>query len=242
MMPVVAVLDNPSKIQNPKSKIATPFGPVGYDRLALAGGEVAILVAAVHVSRFTFHTPIANHQLPIPTDPRALAYAAKALGAERVIALARDTGVERPSVPDDFIEFTTGRPTTFFTAMGAGYVQQDPPFCPELRQALLAAGAEAAGPLLILDELPPAAGRDGWAARSINLITTVTQPEGALCRELELCFAVLVAPPEMVIQSFLAAVLENLPAERGCTCGETMALARRSGRLAADWRGWVGQD
>jgi purine nucleoside phosphorylase len=207
-----------SQIPNPKSQqVSTPYGVVHYERTAVNGRELIIL------NRLSPELSTPNLQSPIskiqnPADPRAMALAARLLRAERVVGVVREAGVDRPLLPTDFIEFTTGRPTTFFETIGAGYVQQEPPFCPEISQALQSARAEPAGTLLVLDELPGAAERRWWNGR-VSLITTEIQPEGALCRELELCYAVLVVPVEMDVAPLLETMLAHLPLERQCTCG-----------------------
>jgi purine nucleoside phosphorylase len=198
-------------------------------------GEVETPFAAVSYFQYSSY-PIT--QLPIAAPP-ALAYAAKALGAERVLLVLRDAGVLEPVVPVDFVEFTSGRFTTFFTHVGAGYVQQVPPFCPELRTAVLQAGGVEGGSLLVVDELPEPGVRRWWEAKGIELVSTRSQPEGALCRELEMCVAVAAVPEAMDVRAWVTAVYTYLPAERACGCDQTMALARKSGRLAADWREWM---
>jgi purine nucleoside phosphorylase len=147
--------------------------------------------------------------------------------------------VAAPTAPSDFVEFTDGRFTTFFAKIGTGYVQQAPPFCPELRAALLSAGAADGGNLLIVDELPQTAVRQWWHEHDIELISTHSQPEGALCRELEMCLAVVAVPGAMAMQEWLTAVAHHLPAPRSCDCGSSMAFARKMGRLPEDWREWI---
>jgi purine nucleoside phosphorylase len=156
-----------------------------------------------------------------------------------VLLVLRDVAVSEPVAPADFVEFTHGRFTTFFSHIGAGYVQQLPPYCPELRAAVLLAGAVDGGTLLVVNEHLQPAVRQWWAARGIELISTQSQPEGALCRELEMCLAVVAAPEAMALEQWLAAVYAYLPLERSCGCDQTMALARQSGRLADDWREWI---
>ena len=58
----------------------------------------------------------------------------------------------------------------------------------------------------------------------------------ALCRELELCFAIVAGAAELPLP-FWQQLATALP-ERGCDCKQSMALARRSGRLDPDWRRW----
>lgn len=198
-----------------RQSVRTPFGAVAYDDTA---PDLIVLAAAA-------------------ADPRANAYAARWLGAERVIAVLAEPSLSQPVLPVDFIEFTSNRPTTFFETVGAGYVQQAPPFCPELTAALASAGAAQEGLLLILDELPPPPTRQWWRSQGIDYFTTWSQPDGALCRELEMCWAVLLTPPGFDLLLWLRGV--SLPASRACPCPQTMQFARQSGRLPADWRRWV---
>jgi purine nucleoside phosphorylase len=200
-------------------ELETPFGAVPFTQLP--------------------NYPITQLPEAKQTDPSAITYAAKALGAERVLLVLRDAGVLELVAPADFVEFTNGRFTTFFSHIGTDYVQQVPPFCPELRSAVLQAGAADGGTLLVLNELPQLSLRQWWAAQGIELISTQSQPEGTLCRELEMCVAVLAVPEEMDLEDWVTAVYEHLPAERHCGCDQTMSFARKSGRLAADWREWI---
>ena len=114
-----------------------------------------------------------------------------------------------------------------------------PPFCPELRTAVLQAGAVGGGTLLVVNALPQPAVRQWWAAQGIQMISTRSQPEGALCRELEMCVAVVAVPEALDLDEWVTAVNNHLPPERQCGCDQTMSFARKSGRLAVDWREWI---
>jgi 5'-methylthioadenosine phosphorylase len=198
--------------------IETPFGPIVYRKLGAAEEDPILIFRRFH------------------DDPRPQAYAARALGGTRVISIVRDdVGVERPSTPSNYIEFTSERPTTFFETIGTGYVQQDPPYCPELRQSLLAAGAGETGNLLVVDKPPAPDVRAWWQDHGVSLISVETQPEGALCRELELCYAVLALPQTARPDVLLPDILAHLPTERGCGCDQLMATARKFGKITADW-------
>lgn len=219
MKPRLALLDSQA-LPEGEITFATPFGVVSGQQ---AGEVVRLTVTAS------------------PVAPLALAYAARLSGAERAVVLTRDAQVRQPTTPTDFAEFTSQpaeRATTFFSQVGAGYVQQTPPFCPELRQSLLQAGAADGGNLLVLD-VPPSTAVQQWAtAHGFALFSTASQPEGALCRELEMCMAVLALPEGVEPLAWATAVLPHLPAVRACACGQTMAFAKQSGKLAADWRDW----
>ncbi len=204
--------------------VQTPFGDVSALLFTDKGRQVIFLQPPTEQG--------------IYADP-AVAYAARAMEAERVIAVARDTGVDGPATPADYIEFTNGRFTTFFSHVGTGYIQQDPPFCPQLRTALLAAGVADGKTLVILDHLPAPKEKKRWQELELNWFTTQTQPLGALCRELEMCFAVLALPPNFPISGLIRHLLACLPTKRECQCAESMAFARRSGKLPPDWRDWI---
>lgn len=201
-------------------QIHTPFGSVSY-RIQ---GEIGFLARPVNLTPY-YHPP-------------ALAYAAKALGATRVLIIARDTMATEPTLPSDYVEFTNGRFTTFFAKIGTGYVQQDPPFCPEMCAALLSTGVVEGASLLVVEHQPKPTVQRWWQAQGITLITTLTQPEGALCRELELCVAVLALPAKIHLDPLVTAVQSYLPATRACTCKHTMAFAKKIGKLSMDWREW----
>lgn len=211
-------------------------------QLAQITGEVATPFGTVPYYQFNYSIT----QLPGAKrlNPPAIAYAAKALAADRVLFVLRDVGVSEVVALADFVDFTCGRFTTFFSHIGTGYVQQLPPFCPELRTAVLQAGALDGGTLLVVDALPPPPSssldlRHWWAAQGIELISTRSQPEGTLCRELEMCVAVVAVPEAMDLAQWLTAVYAHLPSTRSCGCDQTMSFARNSGRLADDWREWI---
>jgi 5'-methylthioadenosine phosphorylase len=198
-------------------KTETPFGAIQYQEVDINESVIVII-----------------HQQP-GTNPKSLAYAARTLGGTRVLSLIRDSHTRLATTPADFIEFTSGRPTTFFETIGTGYVQQNPPFCPQLRRALLAAGVSETPTLLVVNELPEPAVRAWWQEKDVNLIATTGQPEGALCRELELCFAALALPETIPLRPLLEQIMTHLPAKRTCGCGQLMANARKFGKLTADW-------
>jgi hypothetical protein len=211
---MLILIDSRKPVETDLETIDTPFGLVSYHPFE----ETAVIL----------HRKERD-------DPRALAYAARSLGGERVVGVIRDGGVKRPSTPTNFIEFTSNRPTTFFEEIGTGYVQQNPPFCPELHGAVKAAGAQVTGNLLILDKLPESAVQDWWQSHEVRLISTETQPEGILCRELELCYVPLALPAAISALSFIPEILAHLPAERGCDCDQNMAMAKKFGKLRGDW-------
>lgn len=133
---------------------------------------------------------------------RANVWALKELGVERVIAWS-GPGSLNPRIeigdlvlPDDIIDMTRNRPTTFFENRGIGILRQNPVFCPTLRSAL---GEVLTGMALnprlkatyVVSEGPrhetPAEVR-ALAVLGGDLVGMTLAPEAFLARELEMCY------------------------------------------------------
>jgi purine nucleoside phosphorylase len=219
----------------------TPFGDVHVQAQPVAGRAIALIEPAA--------------------DPRSGPWAARALGATRLVIVAPAAGLNRllrPGdwlVPDDFVDQSRGLPTTYFHDRGLGYVQQLPPFCPELRAALAKAPASGAGRVFergtyLAAPAPraetPAEAR-WWQRLGGDVAGWGVFPAAALARELELCVAVacyVTRPGGAADETWLepgglsglaAALATELPQTRGCQCGEAMAGARARGLLEEDW-------
>ena len=137
---------------------------------------------------------------------RANVYAAKLLGVTRIFAWTGPgaiSGRYRPGdlvVPGDLLDFTRGRPSTFYEGKGIGFLRQHPVFCEAMRLALRRAarrrrrgrlhfgGAYACteGP-----RLETAAEIRFLAAAGADLVGMTLCPEAFLARELEMCYAPL---------------------------------------------------
>lgn len=216
----------------------TPFGPVVM--LEEAGGILTLIRTET-------------------SEARALIYAAKESGACRV--LAADTvqavsGLLEPGdlvVPGDLIDLTRLRPFTFFVGKGYGFIRLDPPFCPDLMAACLAAARQVTprafgrgvyvgveGPR----EVTPAELRmyRQWGG---DVAGTALLPEAYLARELELCYGAVTVvgrSPQPAVAALRMAARTALGESAGrlpCTCGQTMRAAREQGLVAEDWRGWI---
>jgi 5'-deoxy-5'-methylthioadenosine phosphorylase len=177
--------------------ISTPFGePSGpITRGSLFGQEVLFL------PRHGYSHSLPPHQV----NYRANLWALREAGADAVLAVAAvggiraDMGPGRLVIPDQLIDYTWGRPSTFFED-GFGevtHIDFTEPYCDELRQQLLrAAFAEniklvdggtygaAQGPRLETAAEIERMERDGC-----HLVGMTGMPEAALARELELCYA-----------------------------------------------------
>jgi len=82
---------------------------------------------------------------------RANIYAAKSLGVERIVAWTGPGAISRmyrPGdlvLPDDLLDFTRNRPSTFYEGKGIGFLRQFPVFCETLREALRSAWGSREG-------------------------------------------------------------------------------------------------
>ena len=168
--------------------------------------------------------------LPSEINYRANICALKQLGATQVLSISAVGSMReeiRPGdfvVPDQFIDRTHARASTFFGDGCVGHVNFADPVCPELTAAL-AAGAEQAAVATGVEQAvgsgTPASGAGGASRRGrglhrggtyvtiegpqfstraesnmyrshgVNVIGMTGVTEAKLCREAELCFAVL---------------------------------------------------
>lgn len=173
----------------------TPFGASqAVWRLDLGGVEV--LFMSRHGEKgYTIAAPWVNY--------RANIWALKELGAEAVISWsgpgALDTKIPIGSfvLPDDVIDETKHRPSSFFEGQGLGFVRQNPVFCPKLRQQIREAfdslGLECLiGGVYVCTEGPrletPAEVRK-YILLGGQLVGMTICPEVFLARELEMCYA-----------------------------------------------------
>jgi 5'-methylthioadenosine phosphorylase len=146
-----------------------------------------------------------HRRLPTEVNFRANIFALKKLGVERIISISA-VGSLRENiapghlvVPDQFIDRTTQRPSTFFGKGIVAHVSLAEPFCKDLSDALVeAARAENAhvhaGGTYLCMEGPQFSTRAeshlyrGWNAHVIGMTNL---QEAKLAREAEICFGTL---------------------------------------------------
>lgn len=165
-----------------------PSGPLVHGRLA--GHE------AVFLSR---HGP--SHTIPPHrVNYRANLWALKSIGVEAVVAVSTVGGIHEDmypgaiAVPDQIVDYTSGRDNSFFNADQVVHVDFTEPYDAGLRKRLLAAGKRAGvgivdggvyaatqGPRLETAAEINRLGRDGC-----DMVGMTGMPEAALARELEL--------------------------------------------------------
>ena len=136
---------------------------------------------------------------------RANVYALRDLGVRSLIAwsgpgaINADFQIGQFIVPDDIVDETKNRPSTFYANSGIGFVRQHPTFCPELRRAIIDALEQldlqhdtaatyvcTQGP-----RLETRAEIRKFAQYGGDLVGMTLAPEAFLAKELEMCYAAL---------------------------------------------------
>jgi 5'-methylthioinosine phosphorylase len=179
--------------------LETPYGP--------ASGEVVLGDFAGKRLAFLARHGESHALAPHRVNYRANLWALHALGARRVIGvnavggIRADMGPRVLVVPDQLIDYTHGRVTSFCDAEGVEvrHIDFSEPYTASLRQALLAAADRAGiamidggcygatqGPRLETRAEIARMKRDGC-----DLVGMTGMPEAALARELELEYACL---------------------------------------------------
>jgi 5'-methylthioadenosine phosphorylase len=175
----------------------TPFGEPSDALVVGSLGDVPVAFLARHGR---------GHRLqPSEIPARANVYALKTLGVERIISvnavgsLREEIAPRDLVVPDQLIDRTTSRPSTFFSEGLVASVSMGDPFCPELSGFLLdgARQTEAtthAGGTVVVMEGPAFSTKAEsllYRAWGADLINMTMLPEAKLAREAGICYAAL---------------------------------------------------
>ena len=146
-----------------------------------------------------------HRHLPSEIPFRANIYALKLLGVERIISISAVGSLQEcivpldMVVPDQIIDRTRGRVSTFFGDGVAAHVGFADPFCPELRRDLVETARNRSvtvhdGGVYVVMEGPQFSTRAesnlyrSWGA---GIIGMTALPEAKLAREAEICYATL---------------------------------------------------
>jgi 5'-methylthioadenosine phosphorylase len=185
------------------------FDPVEQVRVETPYGEPSdvLRVGTLEGRRVAFLARHGRNHRRIPTEINYLAniYAMKTLGVERILS-ASAVGSMREDVhprdvllPDQFIDRTRQRASTFFGDGVAAHVSFGDPVCPEVRSALLDASRDAGatahdGGTYVCMEGPAFSTRaESLLYRSwgVDVIGMTNLQEAKLSREAEICYATL---------------------------------------------------
>lgn len=178
-------------------KVPTPFGQPSD---ALIVGEVD----GIKVAFLSRHGR--GHRIgPSDINYRANIYALRAVGVSRVISVSAVGSMKetlRPGevvLPDQFLDLTRRRLSTFFDRGVVAHVAFADPVCPDLAEALWTAtqGAGATvhrGGTYLCIEGPQFSSRAEsllYRRWSVDVIGMTNMPEAKLAREAELCYATM---------------------------------------------------
>ncbi len=176
--------------------LATPWGPPSAP---IEEGEIA----GVRVLFLPRHGP--GHTIPPHrVNYRANIDALRELGADAIVTVSSVGSLREELVPgtfvlpNQFVDLTKGRPTTFFDGGRVYHVSLADPFCPDLTSAATAAGAAEGTPLeggrtYVCVEGPRFSTRaesrffQGFA----DVIGMTLVPEVTLARERAICYVCL---------------------------------------------------
>lgn len=179
--------------------VRTPYGETsGALTFGRIGGREVLFVA-----RHGYGNTIPPHEV----NYRANIWALHAQDVQDVVSIASvggiraDLGPGSLAVPDQIIDYTHGRSSTFVTQTGHSVTHIDftHPYCESMRQRLLKA-AQAAGETLAAGgtyaatqgpRLESAAEIDRLERDGAAMVGMTGMPEAALAREIGLCYAAL---------------------------------------------------
>jgi 5'-methylthioadenosine phosphorylase len=180
-----------------EERVSTPFGPPSdsYVKGNLNGAEVIFLPRHGRGHRV----------LPTEVNFRANIFGMKKLGVERIISVSAVGSLQEEIapghvvIPDQFIDRTTHRPSTFFGKGIVAHVSLADPFCPVLCEALARAAREDGakvhpkGTYLCMEGPQFSTRAESRLYRSwrADVIGMTNLQEAKLAREAEICFATL---------------------------------------------------
>jgi 5'-methylthioadenosine phosphorylase len=178
-------------------EVKTPFGKPSDKLIRGRLGKIELVFLPRHGQ--------GHRWLPTEVNFRANTFAMKKLGVERIISvsavgsLRQEIAPGHVVIPDQFIDRTTQRPSTFFGRGLVAHVSLADPFCKDL-SAILAAAANSegaqvhAGGTYLCMEGPQFSTRAeshlyrNWGAHIIGMTNL---QEAKLAREAEICFGTL---------------------------------------------------
>ncbi len=191
-------LDDPEILKEPKEKmVKTPFGePSSTLKIGkIAGREIAII--ARHGRKHTINPTNVNY--------RANIWALKEQGCIHILAstacgsLREEIRPRQLVFPDQFIDRTTKRESTFYDKDKVCHIPMAEPFCPTLRKLLaetakkLGIDCHEKGTIITIEGPRFSTKAESHLFRSWNadVINMSTVPEVVLAREAGLCYQVV---------------------------------------------------
>lgn len=233
--------------------VDTPYGPAPPISVGAVGKE--------EVAFLPRHGP--KHDLPPhKVNYRANLYSLKHLGVERIIATNAVGAINSTyspgdlAVPEDILDMTRSRATTYFDAAPVTHIDVSQPYCPEERRILIESSKGARVKLWGNAILAATEGPRYETPAEVRMLRTLGgdivgmtgAPEAFLARELEICYATLCFVSNLAagIQERLSAVdvmetgkrampemlniirktVETIPPKRTCPCAKAIDQAQ----------------
>jgi 5'-methylthioadenosine phosphorylase len=177
--------------------VETPFG----------APSDAIVLGELHGTRVAFlpRHGVGHRILPSEIPQRANIWALASLGVEQIVSVSAVGSLKESIapldmvVPDQIIDRTRGRTSTFFGQGIAAHIAFDTPFCPSLSGALFEAAAETdtnvhrGGTMIVMEGPAFSTKAESLLYRSwgADVIGMTALPEAKLAREAGVCYAAL---------------------------------------------------
>ncbi len=230
--------------------ISTPYGDVTVYFTQMDMADVAIIPR---------HAGMEEHTPPHMINYRANVWAVRELGAKRIISTnsvgtMKDHQIGSFVLPDDFVDLTKNRTSTFFDTETV-HVDMVEPYCPEIKRCLTHSlkkkGINYSEGIYVCTEGPRFETRAEIALMKQfgDVVGMTGVPEVILAKELDLCYASIctvtnyacgfgngkLTVDEVVdalhgaqgaLLGVIADAVSNLPDERGCDCGDATVGAR----------------
>ncbi|HEY8118866.1 MAG TPA: S-methyl-5'-thioinosine phosphorylase [Methylophilaceae bacterium] len=179
--------------------IRTPYGePSGPLTFGEIGGHTVVFIAR-HGSGHTIPPHLVNY--------RANVWALHSEGVSNIIAIATVGGIHadlspgRIALPDQIIDYTHGRKTSFYDGdeQEVKHIDFTEPYCPNMRELCKKAAENASEPLIDNGVYASVQGPRLETAAEINrlerdgatMVGMTGMPEAALARELEISYAAI---------------------------------------------------
>ncbi len=234
-------------------RVGTPYGPAPAISVGSAGvEEVAFLPR--HGRK--------HDSPPHKVNYRANLYALKQIGIERILATNAVGAINSTynpgdlAVPEDILDITKSRVTTFFDSSPVTHVDVSQPYCPELRRALIDAARAVEAKTWSNSIMTVTEGPRYETPAEIRMLQTLGgdivgmtgAPEVFLARELEICYSALcfISNRAAGQQDKLSAVevmeigkrvmpevltvirraIEKIPVPRACPCAKAIEEAQ----------------
>jgi len=211
-------------------EVPTPYGPTSDSITIGELGGVPIAFIPRHGK--------GHHLLPSEIPVRANIHALKTLGVERLISISAVGSLSEKIapldmvVPDQLIDRTKTRPSTFFGDGLVAHVAFGDPFCPQLSELLgdaandTEAKVHRGGTYLVMEgpAFSTRAESNLYRSWGASVIGMTALPEAKLAREAEMCFAVLATATDydawhevhadVTVQVILANLSKNVAASQ----------------------------